>query len=483
MTVYLVGTGPGDPSLLTLRAAELISAADALVHDADADGEVLALAPVGAPRHDVGAGLPAKEVGELLVRLGRRHDRVVRLLGGDPFCFGPGGEEALALAAAEVAFEVVPGVPPAAGAAAYAGIPLTHGGGPGCVVVVAAPAPDRGQVDWGALARTGGTIVVLLGARDPGEVARALLAGGLDASTPAALVEDGSRTAQRTRRSTLGELGPTQVGPRAVLVVGEVAVLDLSSFERRPLLGWRVVVTRSPRQASPLAAALRRAGATAVEVPTIAIAGPSDGGAALREALSRVGSFDWLAVTSANAVEAVFAELVDARQLAGVKVAAVGAAAAAALAAHGVVADLVPDEAAGEALASCFGPAPAQGAAVLVPQAAGAREALRAGLDERGYTVEVVEAYRTVRLGRDERAFARLAGADAITFSSPSTLAGFLESYGRESLPPVVVTIGPVTSRAAASHSVAVDAEAPEASVAGLVDALVRVAASRRCEP
>ncbi|HET9092511.1 MAG TPA: uroporphyrinogen-III C-methyltransferase [Acidimicrobiales bacterium] len=486
MTVYLVGSGPGDPSLLTLRAAELISAADALVHDAGVDGEVLALAPAGAPRHDVGAGpgtgLPAEEVAELLVRLGRRHERVVRLVGGDPFCFGPGGEEALALAAAEVAFEVVPGVSQAGGAAAYAGIPLTHGR-PGGVSVVAVPPPGGGRVDWEALARTGATIVVLLDAGGPGEVADALLAGGLGPSTASALVEHATRRTHRTRRTTLGELGAVQVESPAVLVVGEVAALDLSSFERRPLSGWRVVVTRSRRQASTLAAALRQHGATPVEVPTIETAGPSDGGAALAEALSRVGSFDWLALSSANAVEAVFAELLDARRLAGVKVAAVGGATAGALAAHGVVADLVPQDAAAEALASSFGPAPPQGATVLVPQAAGAREALQAGLREQGYTVEVVEAYRTVRPGRDEVAAARLAGADAVTFSSPSTLEGFLESYGRESLPPVVVTIGPVTSRAVRAHGIGVDAEAREASVAGLVDALVEAAASRRCEP
>jgi uroporphyrinogen III methyltransferase/synthase len=272
-------------------------------------------------------------------------------------------------------------------------------------------------------------------------------------------------------------------GTPALIVVGEVAALELGWFESRPLFGWRVIVTRAREQASALAAGLREAGAEPVEVPTIEIGPAADGGRSLRQGLEhlRSGGVDWLAFSSANAVERVFDLLHDARELAGVKVAAIGPATAAALRGRGIHADLVPPVAVAEELADAFPPVDtaARRPVVFLPQAAGAREVLAAGLGKRGYEVVVAEAYRTVHPPASEELAASLRGADAVTFSSSSTVEGFVAAYGTEALPPLVVTIGPVTSRAARELGVRVDAEAAEASVAGLVQALVRLASER----
>ncbi|MHB8244609.1 MAG: uroporphyrinogen-III C-methyltransferase [Acidimicrobiales bacterium] len=489
MTVFLVGAGPGDPGLLTLRGAELLGSADAVVHDRLVDHRVLALAPTGASRYDVGkrpgGSVNQEEINQLLVALGRQHQSVVRLKGGDPYVFGRGGEEALALSAAGIAFEVVPGVSSVNGVLAYAGIPVTHRGLATSYSVVtghlAGSSGGNGSipVDWGALARVGGTIVVLMGVARRGEIADRLIAGGRSPATPAAVIERGTGSHQRTIRTTLGGLSATDPSTPAIIVIGEVASLDLAWFERKALLGWRVIVTRSREQASTLAVRLAEAGAEPIEVPTIEIADPSDAGLGLKQALVSLAHFDWVAFTSANSVRRVFAILRDARELAGPKVAAVGKATASALLEHGVVADLISPVALSEELAAAFGAAPAEGSRVLVPQAAGARDALSSGLASLGYEVEVVEAYRTVRptTGGLEQAAIQ---ADAITFSSSSTVEGFLSCYGRDHLPPVVVTIGPITTRTAEENGIHVDAEATESSVEGLVSALERVARGLR---
>ena len=488
MTVYLVGAGPGDPGLLTVRAADLLGRADAVVHDRLVDERVLALAPLDAVRHDVGkrpgGTIRQDEINELLCSLARDHSCVIRLKGGDPYVFGRGGEEALALQAAGVDFEVVPGVSSVNGVLAYAGIPVTHRGIATSYSVVTGHGADGSAsggpapVDWEALARVGGTIVVLMGVAHRGEIARGLIGGGRAPSTPVAVIENGTLPRQHTVRTTLAGLGATDPGTPAIIVIGEVAGLDLGWFEARPLLGWRVVVTRSRHQASLLADRLAAAGAMPIEVPTIEIAEPSDGGAGLRAALARLAEFDWIAFSSANAVARVFAELPDARALGGIKVAAVGQATAGVLREHGVIADLVPEVAVAERLATAFGPAPKSGASVLVPQAARARAALVTGLTSLGYRVETVEAYRTIRPELDPAAAELLKGADAITFSSSSTVEGFLASFGARALPPVVASIGPITTETAKANGIEVAVQAGTASIEGLVEALAEFAAA-----
>ena len=490
MTVYLVGAGPGDPGLLTLRGAELLGRADVVVHDRLADARLLNLAPASARRIDVGKapGGPVRqeEIDELLVAEGRTGATVVRLKGGDPFVFGRGGEEAIALRAAGVPFEIVPGVTSAVAVPAYAGVPVTHRGLSTSFTVVTGHsrhAVDR-ETDWESLARAGGTIVVLMGVAHRAEIAARLMAGGLDPATPVAAVHWGTRPEQRTVRVRLDELGRTPLEPPVTIVVGAVAGLDLAWYETRPLFGRKVIVTRARAQASGLAGRLQELGARVVEMPTIRTAPPADGGTALDRAAAGLaaGDFAWVVFTSANAVHALLGRVPDTRRLAGVSVAAVGPATAEALAGYRVVADLVPTRQEAAGLLDVFPPPPAAGERaarrVLFPRAAEGRDVLVTGLTEAGWEVELVEAYRTERVGPDESTRAAAAGADAICFSSGSTVTGYLEACGADDVPPVVVCIGPVTAAAAEKAGLTVTAVAAEASVDGLVATVVQTLAA-----
>jgi uroporphyrinogen III methyltransferase / synthase len=488
MTVYLVGAGPGDPGLLTVRGAEVLAGADVVVHDRLAESSLLDLAPPSAERIDVGkspgAPVPQTDINALLVERGQAGKQVVRLKGGDPFVFGRGGEEAEALRAAGVPFEVVPGITSAVAVPAYAGIPVTHRGLATSFTVVTGHSRHAADsdVDWDALARAGGTIVVLMGVAHRAEIAARLVAGGLAPATPVAAVRWGTRPGQRTVRTTLGGLHAVELEPPVTLVIGKVAALDLRWFEDRPLLGRRVVVTRARRQASGLADRLRRAGAEVVLVPTIEIVAAGDGGAALAAAAARVREFDWVVLTSANAVENLFAYLHDARALGDTKVAAVGRATADALTARGVVTDLVPERAVGEALVAAL-PQPRPGGRVLVPQGALARDTVAEGLAAAGWAVEVVEAYRTVPATPSADVLAAAAKGDAIAFTSGSTVESYLDAAGSPAVPPVVACIGPVTAATAAERGLGVTVVAGEATVDGLVAALVDVLAPRSIVP
>ena len=493
MTVYLIGAGPGDPGLLTVRAAEVLALADVVVHDRLADGRLLALAPSSARHIDVGKapGGPVRqeEINRILVEEGLAGGCVVRLKGGDPFVFGRGGEEALALREAGVDFEVVPGITSAIAVPAYAGVPVTHRGLSTSFTVVTGHsrhAVDR-ETDWEALAAVGGTIVVLMGVAHRRDIAERLMAGGLDPATPVVAVHWGTRPEQMSARVRLDELGATPLEPPATIVIGAVAQLDLHWYESRPLFGRRVVVTRARTQASELARRLSDLGARVLEVPTIRIDPPADGGAGLDRAAAglRAGAYRWIVFTSVNAVEALMSRVPDARRLGGVSLAAVGPATAAALERYRLVADLVPQrqEAAGllevfpaPHSSDPFGLAPAE-RRVLFPRAAEGREVLVEGLAEKGWQVDLVEAYRTVPAPPDERLRDKLRGADAICFSASSTVTGFLGAYGASAVPPVVVCIGPVTSATARDAGLEVAGVADSASVDGLVATVVSVLA------
>ena len=438
MPVYLVGAGPGDPGLLTVRGAEVLARAEVVVYDRLSVAALLALAPAHAERVSVGkargsAPVPQAAINDLLVAHGRTGREVVRLKGGDPFVFARGGEEAAALAAAGVPFEVVPGITSAVAVPAYAGVPVTHRGlATSFTVVTGHEDPWAAtETDWEAVARVGGTIVVLMGAATRGAIAERLVAAGMAADTPVAVVRWGTRPEQRTLRGRLGELAGLDVQAPSVIVVGPVAALDLGWFEARPLFGRRVVVTRPAAQAGSLVAALREAGAEAVAAPAIAIGDPADGGAALRAAARRVGTYDWLVLTSANGVRRFFAEVPDARVLGGVRVAAIGPGTAAALAEHRVVADLVPPRYVAESLLEAMPAPPAGGGRVLLARAAVAREVLPDGLRASGWHADVVEAYRTgpAELRPDQLAAAR--AADVITFTSSSTVEAWLDGPAR----------------------------------------------------
>ena len=485
MTVYLVGAGPGDPGLLTVRGAELLRRAAVVVYDRLAEPSLLDLAPTDAERVDVGKepGGPVQqeEINQLLVERGRTGVEVVRLKGGDPFVLGRGGEEALALAAAGVAFEVVPGITSAVAVPAYAGIPVTHRGLSTSFTVVTGHSRQSvdSDVDWQALATAGGTIVVLMGVAHRAEIADRLMAGGLPADTPVAGVQWGTRPEQRTVRTTLAGLGAVALDPPVTIVIGAVAGLDLPWFERRPLFGRRVVVTRAREQASSLVDRLRTLGADTIEVPSIVIGEPADGGAALRKAAKEVAAYDWVVFTSARAVERFLPLLRDARGFGPARIAAIGPGTADELAARNLVADLVPEKFVAESLLDAFPPPSIEGGRVLLPRAAVARDVLPDGLRQAGWEVDVVEAYRTHQAEVPGSVLAAAKAADAITFTSSSTVTNFLEAAGREAVPRVVACIGPVTAETARTAGLTVDVEAEVHTIDGLVDALVAALATR----
>jgi len=482
MTVYLVGAGPGDPGLLTVRGAALLRRAEVVVYDRLASPALLALAPAGAELITAGKApgqvdLTQEQINAVLVEKGATGRAVVRLKGGDPFVFGRGGEEAEALAAAGIRFEVVPGITSSIGAPAYAGIPVTHRGVSTHFTVVTGhedPAKDRTDVDWAALAKTGGTLVVLMGAGHLPEIAPRLIDGGLPASTPVAAVRNGTRPNQITVRTTLGEAASAGIKAPSAIVIGEVAALDLSWFESRPLFGKSVVVTRAREQASALRARLEELGAEVLELPSIEIE-------AVDVTVPDLSGYEWLVFTSPNGVGAFFERGLapsgrDSRALGGLRVAAIGPGTARELATHGITVDLVPERFVAESLLEAF-PAPsAAGAKVLLARAEQARDVLPEGLGERGYTVEVLPVYRTVAATPDPLAVERVRAGevDALTFTSSSTVTNLLDLLGAVPDPqPLVVSIGPVTSATAVERGLRVDAEADPHTIEGLIETLL----------
>jgi uroporphyrinogen III methyltransferase/synthase len=484
MTVALVGAGPGDPGLLTRRGAELLAACDVVVYDRLASAALLDFVPSDAERVYVGKGpgaveMTQDEINALIVDRGARGLAVVRLKGGDPFVFGRGGEEAEALAAADVPFEVVPGITSAIAAAAYAGIPVTHRGVSTHFTVVTGhedPAKGTTDVDWGALARAGGTLVILMGVGRIADIAAALVAGGRAPETPVAAVRNGTRADQHTVRATLATIAGADVRAPSAIVVGDVAALDLSWFESRPLFGRTVVVTRAREQSSELRHRLEVLGAEVLELPAIAIE-------PLAFDLPVLTPYSWVVFTSVNGVVAFFdrglaAAGLDARALAGARVAAIGPGTARALEARGIRVDLLPERFVAESLLEAFPRPSADSEQVLLARAEQARDVLPVGFAELGYAVDVLAVYRTAPAEPDAAALTRVQAGevDAVTFTSSSTVTNFCDLVGALPDPqPSVISIGPVTSATAVARGLRVDAEAEEHTIDGLVATLVTV--------
>jgi uroporphyrinogen III methyltransferase/synthase len=492
--VYLVGAGPGDPRLATVRAVELISSADVILYDRLVPARLLDGAHEDAELVYVGKepGKPTlvqEEINRLLVAHGSAGRRVVRLKGGDPFVFGRGGEEAEALAEAGVRFEVVPGVTAGVAAPAYVGIPVTHRDEASAVAFVTAhedPGKPESAIDWAALAAFPGTLVFYMGVRALPDVVAALRENGRSADEPAAVVERGTQPGQRSVTGSLAQIADlaaeAEIKPPAVPIVGPAAALH----ERRawigsaPLHGKRVAVTRARAQASGLAARLEDLGAEVAEVPAIRIV-PRIDRSEVRHAVATLagGGYDLLAVTSPNGaallIEALFDAGLDSRALAGMSVAAIGPGTAAALRDHGVVADLVPARSIAESLAEELVARGVEGKRVLIARAAEARDVLPRALEQAGATVTVAALYETVREQLGERQLDLLAAADYVTFTSSSTVRFLLEAIGgRDRFPDAarVVSIGPVTSETLREHGLEVHVEARSHDIDGLVDAL-----------
>lgn len=496
-TVYLVGAGPGDPGLLTVRAVELIGAADAIFYDrlippqallgARRDAVQVYVGKSPGVEADTDGSTSQDEIISRLIEAASRHEIVVRLKGGDPFVFGRGGEEAEALRAAGIRFEVVPGVTAGVAGPAYAGIPVTHRGEAGAVAFVTGhPAQESNdKLNWQTLASFPGTLILYMGVRRLAQNCAALIAAGRDPQEPAAVVQSATLPVQRVVRAPLGELAAAaeraNVRAPALVVTGSVAAHadQLAWFEPGPLAGRTVVVTRARAQAASTSARLRELGAEVVELPAIRVEPRIDQPevATTVERLKR-GEFDLVTLTSVNGVEYLFRALanagVDARALSGAEVAAIGPATVAALADHGIRADHKPVRAIAESLLDSLAEIELAGRRVLVAGAADMRSTLPEGLESRGAEVTRLALYETLPEPLDERQLAALREADIVTVASASaarnlaaTLAGIEGPQGR------LVSIGPITSAAAREAGLTIDAEASTHTIEGMIEAIL----------
>ncbi|HWJ51223.1 MAG TPA: uroporphyrinogen-III C-methyltransferase [Solirubrobacteraceae bacterium] len=491
-TVFLVGAGPGDPGLLTARAIELIATADVILYDrlipssaldgARAHAELLFVGKEGG-----GPSVPQDETEALMVERSLEGKTVVRLKGGDPFVFGRGGEEALTLRAAGIAFEVVPGVTAGVAASAYAGIPVTHRGVARAVALITGQTregsagetaeEDDAAMNWDALAAFPGTLVLYMGVRRLPHIAASLIAAGRSPSEPVAVIEKGTLPDQRTVSATLATIAETvqQEGIRApsITVVGPVAALaeELSWLGPRPLRGRTVAVTRARAQASGLARRLEALGANVVQTPAIRVR-PLDGPPL------DPSPYDLICLTSPNGVHALFDRLaesgLDARSLAGATVAAIGPGTARALAEHGIAADVVPERFVAEALVEALVDTPVELA--LVARAREARDVLPDALRARGAEVDVLALYETVAEPLTPAALQAAREADYVTFTSSSTVRFFLQAAGGDAgFSPAtrIVSIGPVTSETLREHGLQPDVEAERHDIDGMIAALL----------
>jgi uroporphyrinogen III methyltransferase/synthase len=491
-TVYLVGAGPGDPGLVTRRALELVREADAIVYDRLIPAGLVAEARPDAQLHYAGKepGKPSMDqdaINALIVELGRSGKSVVRLKGGDPFVFGRGGEEAQALAAAGVPFEVVPAVTSGIAAPAYAGIPVTHRDEASAVAFITGhedPEKTESAIDWEALARFPGTLVFYMGVKQLPEISKRLIDAGRRAEMPAAVVERGTLPGQRSLVGTLGDIAALVaaegVKPPAITLVGPVAKLanEIAWLDKRPLHGRTVAVTRARAQASALAQRLTNLGADVVETPVIRIQ-PRPVADEVAQAAREIGSFAVVCVTSPNGaallLDAVEAVGGDARSFAGVEVAAIGPGTAAELARRGIRPDIVAGVSTAEGLLDALAEVDVGGERVLVARASEARDTLPDGLRARGADVVVTALYDTVAEELSEIELAAVERADFITFTSSSTVRFFMEALGGRGLPngARLVSIGPITSATARELGLEVHAEAAKHDIDGLVDTLL----------
>ena len=495
--VYIVGAGPGDPSLISVRGRRFLERADVVIYDHSIPAGLLRFARADAERIDVGPAAPRtldqEAISILLAEKVREGKTVVRLKWGDPFVFDSGGKEALLLHEQGIAFEIVPGIPAAIGGTAYAGIPITYPGAGDVVALVRGhegetdAAPD---VDWSRLAGLAGTIVCYAGSEQIGAIANALIANGRSAEESAALIYDATTPSQRTTTGTLGSIAAQALdGVPSLFVVGAVAGLrdHLRWFDDRPLFGRRIVVTRSREQAGELIDMLEERGAEAILAPTIRVAPPQDNGP-LEDAIANVSNFDWIVFTNANAVDSFMSKLLaagDVRDLKGIRLCAVGASTAPRLQKYGIRVDLLPAEYRVEAvLGALAGMGSLKNQRFLLPHADIGRELLVDELRQAGADVTEVIAYRTTlaQAERDsDRDIYRMLldrQIDAVTFTSASTVRNFVQIYGQEQAADllrttVVASIGPVTAEAAQQLDIATTVMPERYTIPDLVDALV----------
>ncbi|MDY6971125.1 MAG: uroporphyrinogen-III C-methyltransferase [Thermodesulfobacteriota bacterium] len=499
--VYLVGAGPGDPGLLTLKGRECISRADVVIYDNLANRSFLQYAGNEAELIYVGKkggchAMKQEEINELIVDRAGRKEIIVRLKGGDPFVFGRGGEEAQELVRAGVAFEVVPGVTSAVAVPAYAGIPLTHRDHASTVAFITGhedPLKEESAIAWHKLATGAGTLVFLMGVGNLNNIAESLITHGRSEDTPVAVIRSGTCSEQRTLVSTLRNIAglarENNITPPAVIVVGDVVSLreELNWFEKRPLFGRQIVITRAREQASGFLANLELLGAECIEFPTIKVVHP-ESWEALDQAVETLEHYQWLLFTSVNGVKYFLDRLEvrgkDVRNLKGLRIGAIGPKTAEVWRAMGIKPDLVPDEYRAEAIVSCIKEWGIKGQRILLPRAARARDVLPQELRKMGAQVDVVAAYQTIMpdhntaevRGKFERG-----AIDMVTFTSSSTVTNFVQmfdSHGdsiRKWMARVAVAcIGPITAQTAQEQGFSATLVPSEYTVEALTAAIVQ---------
>ena len=498
--VYLIGAGPGDYRLLTLKACDCLKQADTVVYDRLADARILQYAPQDAEYIYVGKAssqhtMTQDKICQLLVDLAKEGKTVVRLKGGDPFVFGRGGEEALLLQENDLPFEIVPGVTSAISVPAYAGIPVTHRGIAASFAVVTGhedPNKDNSDINWQQLATATDTVVFLMGVANLPKITAKLMENGRSGDTPVAIIRWGTKAQQQVWTSTVAEAAEMakreQIKPPCIFLVGNVVKLreKLAWFDNpqlKPLFGKRILVTRSRAQASRLTAGLEDLGADCLEAPAIRIQPPADNYAALDKAIGSLADFDWIIYTSANGVEHFFSRLseagLDSRSLCGKKICAIGSATAQALTNHGIKADIVPKEYRAEGILSAMYGKLKEGDKVLLPRAAEARSILPEELKRQGADVVVATAYETVAGEADGMALSEeLANGsiDAVTFTSSSTVKNLLKLLG-DNAPELlknvkIAAIGPITAETCKQNGLQVTVQAQEYTIDGLIQAV-----------
>ena len=498
--VYLVGAGPGDYRLISIKAVDCLKMADVVVYDRLADDRILRWAPENAEYIYVGKAssnhtMKQEDINQLLVDKAKEGKCVVRLKGGDPFVFGRGGEEGLLLRQNNLPFEIVPGITSAISVPAYAGIPVTHRAvATSFAVVTGHEDPTKGESNmrWEHLAMGVDTLVFLMGVANLPHITSKLIENGRSADTPAAVIRWGTKPEQRTLITTVGraaeDVAKNGIKPPAIFIVGEVVKLrdSLQWFDnlaQRPLFGKRILVTRARSQASQLTAKLENLGAEVIEVPAITITDPADLYAALDQAIGQLQDYHWVMFTSANGVKHFFARLLqagkDARALGYAKIAAIGSATAAELKKYGLVADVVPGEYRAEGIIEAMKGKLPPHAKILLPRAEEAREILPEKLREMGAEVDVVSAYRTVCAAADGEGLTSELNEgriDMVTFTSSSTVKNLVNIIGSADVLNGVKTacIGPVTADTAKSLGIEPDIIAKEYTIDGLVEAICK---------
>ena len=497
--VYLVGAGPGDPKLLTLRGKECLELADVVLYDHLANPELLRHAPVDAERIYVGrkgrgSYRDQKEINALLVNKAQEGKCVVRLKGGDPFVFGRGGEEAETIAEAGIPFTVIPGVTAAVAVPAYAGIPVTHRTLASTVAFVTGhedPTKSSSAMEWPRLASSEGTLVFLMGTKNLPQIVHRLIQEGKPSTTPVAAIRWGTYARQQTIVGTLADIvdkvTKADLSPPTVIVVGEVVRLRdrLNWCETRPLFGKGVLVTRPREQAPALSNLLAEQGAEPIECPTLEIRPPESWGP-VDEAIQELSTYDWVIFTSVNGVKAFMGRLwfhqKDARVLGKARVCCIGPQTKAEANRWGILADLVPQEFQAEGILEALGGLEIKNQRILIPRAKVARELLPEQLAERGAYVRVVHGYQTVPPQAEREPIAnRFRNQDIqyLTFTSSSTVKNFCQLFtDRQEMHKltqhaIVACIGPITAQTVQSEGLSVDIVAAENTVPALVDAIV----------